>query len=246
MRELREELTNAQRELRQCQQTIEEHRDELRDIEEFEAHLLTAYEESLAKVHITTAAVGRLREAQLKEIAALQAPPIACQQVIEFVYWLSKPERTQTLPPWHVMRRKVVSEIVPSVLQGNCLLADAGQAGVVRKKYLEGATALTAEAVARASEVCYVLFMWGLAILNKAEEAAENDRFMEEISVRREQVTERMEKANKDATKAQNQVSTLQQEVQQLETQRKVDFSSIMRLDWRGTGIPPMPLIKTY
>jgi len=116
--------------------------------------------------------VADISEAQLQEVAALQAPPEVCQRTIEMVCAVLGKEglggKSQT--SWHALRRKLVSEIVPDMRRSQLPLLSASRVEAIEQEYLKGRSALTKNTVQHANQACFILFLWATAVLRAVVE----------------------------------------------------------------------------
>lgn len=119
--------------------------------------------------------VKKLTKAEIKEIASLQAPPRNVQRTMEMVWLLLSPGSSTKPPPWPSARRRVLSELIPQIMQGGAAVhIDSTRQSYLRKTFLTGNNSLSQESVRRANKACAALFRWACAVLNastKVEDA---------------------------------------------------------------------------
>lgn len=112
-------LAAAQATLRQSQAAMAEAQDL---VQAAEAAARERNESARAELNTAVAAVQQLSQARLKEIASLQSPPAVAQRTIEMVHMLLTPAAPKHPPRWSLMRRQVVSDLVPGIIQQGAAL----------------------------------------------------------------------------------------------------------------------------
>jgi len=74
----------------------------------------------VANVAHAAAAVGDISPKTLQELAALVSPPPAVCRTLELVYLIVTTQQRDAakIPGWHVLRRKLVPELIPEIMTG--------------------------------------------------------------------------------------------------------------------------------